>query len=414
MPSTDNRELIADYIRSGIKQNPKENRLGVELEHFITNEEGFSVSYAGDSGIKSLLEEFSSEYDERVYSDSGDLIGLARPRAALSLEPAAQLELSAGPYDELGLIRYDFEEFHRNLSKHLDARGQRIMIVGYQPVAKADELSLIPKARYRYMDAHFQKIGPYGRFMMRGSASTQISIDFHSEADCLRKTRFASAASPLFALLCDNSAVFEGEPSPHELMRTEIWRECDDARCGLIPGVMSPEFTLDDYADYILRTPAVLITNEDGEIVPTEETFGEIYRDTLMTQADIEHALSMLFNDVRLKTYIEIRTADAVPVPFIVAYAALIKGMFYSKDSLLKLEKLFDGITETDVEDAKIALMHDGYNAIVYGAPVYELIDYLFELAYESLAKNERSYLVPLKQLAQTRTTLASLLKKEL
>lgn len=412
MTTTENRDRIVDYIKSGIKNDPSENRLGVELEHFITDEDGRSVPYAGEAGIASLLEELSPEYEERVYSDSGELIGLARPRAALSLEPAAQLELSAGPYDELGLIRYDFEEFHRDLAKYLEARNQRTIIVGYQPVSKADDLTLIPKARYDLMDAHFQKIGPYGRYMMRGSASTQISIDFHSEFDCLRKLRLSSAASPLFALILDNSAVFEGERSAHELMRTEIWRECDPERCGLIPGVLTHEFTLEDYADYILRTPAILYTNEEGEIIQTEETFAEIYRDTLMTTPDIEHALSMLFNDVRLKTYIEIRTADAVPVPFVVAYAALIKGLFYAKDSLQRMDDMLDGVTEDEVIDAKIALMNDGYDATVYGSPASELVNELFEIASDALAKNERSYLTPLKQMARTRTTLASILRK--
>lgn len=411
MTTTINRDAIVDYIKSGIKADPEENRLGVELEHFITDETGYAVPYAGDSGVRSLLEELAPEYDEMQFSDTGDLIGLIRPKAALSLEPAAQLELSAGPYKEIGLIRYDFEEFQRDLAKILDQRNQRIMVVGYQPVAKVDDLPLIPKTRYRYMDAHFQKIGPYGRFMMRGSASTQISIDFNSVEDCLRKLRLTSAASPLFALLCDNSAIFEGERSPHELMRTEIWRECDPARCELIPGVLSPDFSLEDYADYVLNTPAVLVTDADGEIVATEETFKDIYSERAMTKTDIEHALSMLFNDVRLKTYIEIRTADAVPVPFVVAYAALIKGLFYSSDNLNALDMLFDGITDTDVEAAKIALMDQGYAAEVYGAPVSEIIDYLFELAYNALAKNEQSYLIPLKQMAKTRKTLAAIIR---
>lgn len=412
MTMTENRSSIVEYIKSGIKECPEDNRLGVELEHFITDETGYAIPYAGAQGIGTLLEELSAEYDERIYSDSGDLIGLTRERAALSLEPAAQLELSAGPYEEVGLIRYDFEEFQRDLAKVLDARGQRTMIMGYQPVAKVDDLTLIPKARYRYMDAHFQKIGPYGRYMMRGSASTQISIDFNSVDDCLRKLRLTSAASPLFALVCDNSAIFEGKPSPHELMRTEIWRECDSARCGLIPGVLSDTFTLEDYANYVLNTPAILVKDEKGQIIPTEKTFAELYRDKPMSKTDIEHALSMLFNDVRLKTYIEIRTADAVPVPFVTAYAALIKGLFYSADNLDKLDKLFDSVTEDDVAEAKIALMDSGYDAVVYGESAGDILDHLFELAYNALAKNERSYLSALRQLVSTRATLASVLRK--
>lgn len=409
MTSNANRDRIVNYVKSGIKHADEPLRLGVELEHFVTDEAGYAIPYAGDFGIASLLEELSPEYDEQQFSNSGALIGLVRPGAALSLEPAAQLELSAGPYEDIGPIRYDFEEFHRSLARTLEKRKQRIIIEGYQPVAKADDLTLIPKIRYQLMDEHFQHIGPYGRFMMRGSASTQISIDYTSVEDCLRKLRLASAASPLFALVCDNAPVFEGKPRPHELMRTEIWRECDPARCGLIPGVLSPDFTLEDYADYILRTPAIFVPQPDGISRATEQTFAEIFADEPMQTADIEHALSMVFNDVRLKTYIEIRPADAMPVPFVVAYAALVKGLFYSQENLDALEELFAGVDEAAVIDAKTELMACGYDATVYGKPAAELIDYLFQLAYDALARNERSYLVPLKQMASTRKTLASI-----
>lgn len=400
-------DALVDYFKSGIKSPDTPGRLGVELEHFITDEDYNSIPYEGPNGIQSLLEELSSEYEEETRDEEGDLLGLSRPRAALTLEPAAQLELSAGPYEEIGEIRYDFENFHRDLAKHLNARNQRTVLVGYQPKSKADELKLIPKNRYRFMDEHFQQIGPYGRFMMRGSASTQISIDYFSEADCIRKLRLASAASPLFALICDNSAVFEGETSPHQLMRTEIWRECDPARCNLVPGVLDPNYTLEDYAAYVLATPAIYVRDPDRTLRATEEPFAEYFADMEVTREDVEQALSLVFNDVRLKTYIEIRTADAMPVAFVTAFAALVKGLFYDGDNLDRMDALFEGLTEADVMDAKIELMDSGYDATVYGRTAAELVDEIFAMAYEALARNERSYLAPLQQMAKQRTTLA-------
>lgn len=402
-----NKDALVAYFESGIKSPDEPGRLGVELEHIITDPHCKAVSYAGETGIGSLLEAMAPNYDEKVLGSQGELLGLVRDGAAISLEPAAQLELSAGPYEQIGAIRCDFEEFHRDLSHLLESRGQRTVIAGYQPVSKADELPLIPKARYGFMDDHFQKIGPYGRFMMRGSASTQISIDYYSVEDCLRKLRLASAASPLFALMSDNAAVFEGDISPHQLMRTEIWRECDPARCGLVPGVLDEGFTLEAYADYILNTPAIYHRDEFGVLRSTEKTFGELFAQSAMDQEDIEHALSMFFNDVRLKTYIEIRTADAMPVPFVAAYAALIKGLFYNAANLDALDELFDGVDERAVEDAKTALMAQGYDGLVYGRPAGELLDALFDLAHSGLERNESSYLIPLRTLVDSRDTLA-------
>lgn len=88
-----------------------------------------------------------------------------------------------------------------------------------------------------------------------------------------------------------------------------------------------------------------------------------------MTRKQVEHAVSMQFPDVRLKTYLEIRPADSMPIPYVIAYAALIKGLFYNEGNLQQLEALFADVDADAFERAKDALMERGYNAHVYGAP---------------------------------------------
>ncbi|MFR1638871.1 MAG: hypothetical protein ACLSVD_06610 [Eggerthellaceae bacterium] len=76
-----------------------------------------------------------------------------------------------------------------------------------------------------------------------------------------------------------------------------------------------------------------------------------------MTRAEVEHAVSMFFTDVRLKTYIEIRPADAMPIPYVIAYAALIKGLFYAPTSLDAMDGLFADVRRDDYLAAQDALM---------------------------------------------------------
>ena len=76
--------------------------------------------------------------------------------------------------------------------------------------------------------------------MMRGSASTQVSIDYTSTADCLRKLRLAFALVPMLSLMCDNAPVFEGKPrSISWCARTSgsMWTTID---AGLVPDVLDP------------------------------------------------------------------------------------------------------------------------------------------------------------------------------
>ncbi len=210
---------------------------------------------------------------------------------------------------------------------------------------------------------------------------------------------------------------------------------------------------LEDYASYILDTPAILINTADGLKEGETRTFGEIYADKIMTKSEVEHACSMFFTDVRLKTYVEIRPADAMPIPYVIAYAALIKGLFYSETSLSELESIFAGVDENDIAQAKEALMENGYGATVYGTalikglfysetslselesifagvdendiaqakealmengygatvygkPVAELADRIIEISTRAL-DDDAELLAPLSDLVSSRTTLA-------
>lgn len=403
-----NIQTIVDYYLSGIK-DPTNRKLGVELEHTITDEQMHPVSYSEEHGVQWVLRQLAEDFPRLTEDAEGDLLGVSRSWQYVTIEPAAQLELSAGPYEQIGEIRIEFEEFQRMLGKILSPVGRRALTVGYHPTAAVDTLELIPKERYRFMDAHFASTGTMGRCMMRGSASAQISIDYHSVEDCLHKLRLASGLAPILALICDNSPVFEGKPRTQRMVRTIIWRNTDPARCGIVPGVMDADFTLERYAAYVLDTPAIFSIQPDGHYQGTDKTFGELFEDVPMTRADAEHALSLMFNDVRLKYYIENRAADAMPIPFVTAYAALIKGLFYSDAGLELLDELLEGADNAAVEAAKDALIADGYKATVYGRPVAEVAAHMFETAHDALESNERNYLSPLHQLVRMRKTLADM-----
>lgn len=404
-----NISAIISYFESGIKQPDVPGEVGIELEHIIVDEDMGPVSYSEPYGIEWVLQQLNHDFPQTTRDAEGDLLGVARPGDAITIEPAAQLELSAGPCEELDLARMTFESFERQLADILSPVGHRALTMGYHPTAKAMDLELIPKQRYQFMDRYLGAKGPFGPYMMRGSASTQVSIDYYSVADCLRKFRLAFALVPLFALITDNAPVFEGEPRTQRLIRTHIWRLCDSDRCGLVPDVMESSFDLRRYAEYILDTPAILIPRDETSWCYSEQTFGDIYATQTMERADVEHALSMFFTDVRLKTYIEIRPADSMPIPYVIAYAALIKGLFYHAENLDELDDIFTDTDAAAVDEAKDALMQQGYEAHIYGHPVAELADTIMALARRGLSADEQAHLDPLAQLVTRRVTLAEL-----
>lgn len=406
----ENIERLVSVFASG--STTQSGRIGIELEHTLVHAGDCSpVSYEEEHGIRWLMGELAPDYPEHEIDEKGNLIALVRPGETVTLEPGEQVEISAGPFESLTDAAAVLADFERQLTARADRGGLRVLTCGYHPTARVLDMPVSPKRRYELLAAHLDAIGSFGRRMMYGTASAQISIDYTDERDCMRKMRLASVISPLLALIADNSPVFEGEPRTHRLVRTEIWNECDPARCGTIPGVCSPLFSWHDYARYVLDAPAVMVFDSEapGNLKGTEQSASEVFADAPMDSNDVELALGLVFPDVRLKSYIEIRPADALPVPYTIAYAALIKGLFTTEGSLCALEDLVGWPDESDIAAAKEALMRDGYQATVFGKRAADLCDALIGIARAGLNENERPFLEPLASLVSQRTTLADM-----
>lgn len=407
-----NIDALVSFFESGIKSACGLGDLGIELEHIIVKNDGSPVSYYEEHGVSWLLGELSKKYPSQTTDPEGDLLGVARPFEAVTIEPAAQLELSAGPFSSLDQAKQTFTDFEKLVESILDPVGQRMLTTGYHPSTPARDLALIPKRRYRFMNEYLSRKDIYGPCMMRGSASTQISLDYTSTEDCLRKLRLAFSLAPLLALICDNAPLFEGAPRKTKLVRTSIWQHVDADRCGLVPGVFDPNFSLRDYASYVLDSPAILVPCTTEQWCYTEKSFGELYAHHTMTISEVEHAVSMYFNDVRLKTYIEIRPADSLPIPYVLAYAALLKGLFYSEKNLDELDVLFAKVDAHAYSEAQNALIARGYQAVVYGHPASILCEKLIDLAPKGLSSSEQKYLIPLEKLIRSAETLADQAEK--
>lgn len=409
----ENVERIASYIASGCKQS---KRLGVEFENILVHTaDGSPVGYDGEHGVEQLLWALSNTYPEKTCQD-GHLLGLQGGNATITLEPAACLEYSAGPFETIAQVQESLDSFHAALDPILDDFGLELAHLGYHPSARAQDLTLIPKKRYDAMSRYLGEIGPYGACMMRGSASLQVSIDYNSEEDAIQKLRLVDAIAPLLSLLCDNSPIFEKQRAPHHMVRTLIWKNYDPKRRMVIPHTFNPGFGFHDYAEFVYTMEAIIAPEADGSwSYADNKTFAQLYEHRLMTESDIEHALSMIFPDGRLKRFLEIRPADALPAPYALGYIALIKGIFYDEDALTELSDTLSAVVNEDaIAQAKDSLMRDGYDAVVYGRHPAEWLEMLFSAAKRALNDEDGAYLAPLHALVEEQRTLADSYPDEL
>ena len=418
----ENRRRIVEYFASGAKGQGACRMLGVELEHHVVTDSGAPVPYEtgrGRVGVRDVLGNLVRWYPCEMHNELGDLLGLAGEEGSVTLEPAAQLELSAAPYERVAEVQRAYEHFYDRVATCLAPHGARLASLGYHPTRRARELALIPKERYGLMDAYFAHIGSDGDRMMRGSASTQVSVDFADEADAVRKMRVASALAPVLAAIADNTPVFEGEENHVPIRRLQLWREVDGLRCGTVPGVFAEGFGFGAYADWLLATPPIFVTRAaaDAPDGPSVRPFfdaaaSEAYADAPLALGDVEHLASMFWPDVRLKRFVEVRPADSLPLDVALGYTALVKGLFYSEASLRAIEDALGvgpatastrgawPLTAQDVDSAIAAIQTQGLAGEAYGKTLAAWEELLFDLAREALDAEEAAYLDTLETFA--------------
>ncbi len=417
-----NRARLIDFFHGGEKGKGNTGLLGVEVEHLVLADDGNPVSYEpvdGRIGVREVLAKLSPDYPHASYNAQRDLLGLVGDDGSITLEPAAQLEISVAPYARVADVEQAYRHFRSLVDPILGERNAHLEAHGYHTTRRAQELTLIPKRRYDFMNAYFAHINSDGDRMMRASSSTQVSVDYASEADAVRKMRVAAALSPILAAIADNTQVFEAEENHVPIRRLQLWREVDNQRCGTIPGIFDESFGFDTYADWLLRTSPIFVTrpaadNPGGErLRPFFDTpASEVYADAPMRHDDVEHIISMFWPDVRLKRFVEIRPADSLPEECVLGYTALIKGLFYSDASLDAVEEALGvgqetaasrsawPLTKADVDDAIAQIQEHGFDGLVYGEPLRTWEERLFSLARAALDEEEQAYLLPLEAFA--------------
>lgn len=306
-------ETLIDFFRS--HETPSEDhRIGAELEHFLVDADTLETrDYYSPYGGRWLLEELSGSFGWDPVHEGENILGLSKNGATVTLEPGGQIEFSTNPHRTLAEVHREYDSFLREIVPLLDEVGGRLSCLGYQPKTPVDEINMIPRKKYRLMAEYFDSKGRYAHNMMKGTAATQVALDYADEADFREKMRTAYLVSPALSLLFDNTCSFEGSKYSGHTLRTDIWENCDGSRCGIIPGVLSPNFGYADYASYILNIePIVLYRNGKAEATGNSE-FGSLFDPEDPSNGDIDQVLLMVFPEIRLKRFLEFRSVDSQP-----------------------------------------------------------------------------------------------------
>lgn len=399
MTYEDKVEKIVDFIKSGEKDE-KDFKVGFEVEHFVVDKNSLeTVRYEGENGIRQSLEELKDLGYEGIY-EGEYIMGLHKDGASISIEPAAQFEISLDSQNSIDKLFETYKKTMAEIIPVFDKKGQLLVEVGYQVKDKIADIPRIPKERYKFMYEYFEKYaGPMAHNMMKGSASLQVAIDYSDEDDFRKKYFLANALSPFFYSIFDNAYIFEGEVYENHNIRQSIWENCDKDRTGIYPFSFDNDLSYEKYAKKILATPSIFIKKDGKDIATNEKTFEEIFDQDLSDEM-IFHALSIVFPDVRVKKYIEIRMPDNMPFPYNFAAVSLIKNIFYDKEVLDYAYNLLAGFTYQKAQDMKKITVLRGIQAMYEDKKICE---WMLEIIGQ--IKEDRKYIDPLKDLLEEQKT---------
>lgn len=428
-PVSSKDELVA-YLAEGCK--PKQDfRIGTEHEKFaFFIGDNTPVPYEGARSISSLLNGMRDLLGWEPIMDAGKIIGLIEPtgKGAISLEPGGQFELSGAPLRNIHQTCRESNSHLAQLREIAEPLGIGFLGLGGSPKWTRAETPRMPKSRYDIMTNYMPKVGGQGLDMMYRTCTIQVNLDFSSEADMRRKMQVSlklqSLATALFAL----SPFTEGKPNGLVSWRSDIWRDTDAARTGILPFAFSDTFGFADYVEWALDVPMYFILRDSRYHDCTHVTFRQFMNGALKDEmpdgranmGDWTNHLSTLFPEVRLKRFLEMRGADGGPWRRICALPAFWVGLLYDDTALAAAYDLTRDWDPDSVQALRDSVPTLGLDAEIGGRNLHQISREVLAIARSGLqARNqfnedgndEAHFLAPLEEtVARGKTAAGELL----
>jgi len=191
------------------------------------------------------------------------------------------------------------------------------------------------------MTRYMPMVGSQGLDMMYRTCTIQVNLDFGDEADMIKKFRVSLALQPIATALFASSPFKEGGPNGFKSLRSEVWRDTDRNRTGMLPFVFEPGMGFERYTDYALEVPMYFVYREGRYIDVAGASFRDFMEGRLAqlpgerpTLDDWSDHLTTLFPEVRMKRFLEMRGADGGRWRRICALPAFWVGLLYDETAL--------------------------------------------------------------------------------
>jgi glutamate--cysteine ligase len=368
-------------------------RVGLEYE-LLGYDRGTQRRLSRDD-VQRLLQTFVRRGGIPAYEETA-VIAVRMPYGDVTLEPGGQVEFSGLPESSLAACAAALDRFLDDVRDAAQASDAFFVAMGFDPVCGLDQQSWTRKQRYAIMRPYMALRGGHAWDMMTRTAAIQTSLDYADVLDLGRKYAVATRLGPIVAAMFANSPFADGVPTGLKTTRYAVWLDTDPDRTGPGPGALEEPFDLHRYAEAVMAIPALFV-ERDGRLRDVAGTRFDQIADC--SSADLPLFLSTIFTEARLREYVEIRSPDSCDPAWVLAHAALWKGLCYDAASLEAALSFAPRLDRAAFRRLQMAVARDGLEARAEGVDVAATAALAVQAAHDGLrriAPDELTYLDPL------------------
>ena len=406
--------------------------VGTEHEKFIfLSKDKKRIPFKGDVSINSLFQFLITKGWLPGEISDGNIISLSRDGANITLEPGGQVELS-------GKIQKNIHETCAETTAHLEELNIFIkdnnlcmMGLGFDPISSMEDIQWIPKKRYNIMKSYMPQVGSRGLDMMSRTCTVQANFDYTSESDLVKKFVVANRIQSFVIAMFCNSPFREMKHNGYLSNRVLTWSDTDIDRCGIKEIFINKNFSIEEYVDFALDVPNYFLEIDNNYVDTTKYSFNQILKrqtnNNLIDNHDLSldnwvNHLSTIFTEVRLKSYLEVRGADAGKWEMICALPAFWTGLLYDEENLNILWNETHKWNYSDIMDLYKNVSKEGLKSKFQGESIYNYCQYLLKQSSKGLERraflnkknrDEQIHLETLKKIVSSQKTPADILLEE-
>jgi glutamate--cysteine ligase len=396
-------------------------RIGLEAECFLFFPTPHGLrrlpyDHPHDPCVQDVLKDFEARGWRLSTTTGQEFKALEAQGAFLTLEPGGQIEFSSPPVSTLHGLAAHFQTYLQTLESICAHRGILPLSLGFDPLTSLADVPWIPKERYRAMGMRMPEVGQHGLEMMGQTCTTQVSLDYACEQDMVGKLRLSLKLQPLITALCANSPFKQGRDTGLQSYRSFVWTDVDPDRCGMLPFMFEASAGFGAYIHFLQGVvPYGFDPQKPG--VLQRRPFAALMENASppLGYGDWQAQAGMVFPEVRLKPYLEMRGADAGPPALSLALAAFWVGVLYDEETYLLLSELTRGWSVQELLFLRSRVPQEGLGASIGGKNLGVWGEHMFPLIRQGLERRgqeEAMYLAPLEEILRSRCTPADRLRE--